>query len=96
MGRVPGQRIVRYRDGPSIRNRLFGGGGLFLVQFRGPGRICLQSMPLANLAHALVPYLPTAPGCAYRRVRGSGEGASGPLGASSAPGLPKRGGAAIM
>jgi uncharacterized protein (AIM24 family) len=47
---------------PGIRNRLFGGDGLFLVQLRGPGKVWLQSMPLPNLAHALEPYLPQAPG----------------------------------
>lgn len=43
---------------PGIRNRLFGGDGLFLVQLKGPGRVWLQSMPLANLAHSLMPYMP--------------------------------------
>ena len=41
-----------------IRNRLFGGDGMFLVQLKGPGRVWLQSMPLPTLAHALEPYLP--------------------------------------
>jgi uncharacterized protein (TIGR00266 family) len=42
---------------PGIRNILFGGDGLFLAALTGPGRVWLQSLPLANLAHALAPYL---------------------------------------
>lgn len=41
-----------------VKNILFGGEGLFLARLSGPGRIWLQSMPLANLAaavHALMP-----------------------------------------
>jgi uncharacterized protein (TIGR00266 family) len=43
---------------PGIRNILFGADGLFLVSLTGPGRVWLQSLPLANLAHALSRYLP--------------------------------------
>jgi uncharacterized protein (AIM24 family) len=46
---------------PGITNKLFGGDGLFLAALRGPGRVWLQSLPLPNLAHALVPYLPRPP-----------------------------------
>ena len=41
-----------------VRNVLFGGDGLFLAQLTGPGKVWLQSLPLPNLAHALIPYLP--------------------------------------
>ncbi len=41
-----------------IRNMLFGGDGIFLAALTGPGRIWLQSLPISNLAHALMPYLP--------------------------------------
>jgi uncharacterized protein (TIGR00266 family) len=41
-----------------IRNMLFGGDGIFLARLTGPGRVWLQSMTMANLAHALIPYLP--------------------------------------
>ncbi|GAC1616782.1 MAG: hypothetical protein NVS9B1_26380 [Candidatus Dormibacteraceae bacterium] len=47
---------------PGIRNVLFGGDGLFLVQLTGPGRVWLQSLPLPNLAHAISHYLPAAEG----------------------------------
>lgn len=36
-----------------VKNILFGGEGLFLARLGGPGRIWLQSMPLANLAAAI-------------------------------------------
>lgn len=41
-----------------ITNILFSGEGLFLATLKGPGRVWLQSMPLANLAAQLVRYLP--------------------------------------
>lgn len=47
---------------PGIRNKLFGGDGLFLVELKGPGKVWLQSLPLPNLAHALMPYLPQSSG----------------------------------
>jgi len=40
-----------------IKNIIFGGDGLFLAQLTGPGRVWLQSMTLANLAHAISQYL---------------------------------------
>ncbi|MDX1662355.1 MAG: TIGR00266 family protein [Candidatus Promineifilaceae bacterium] len=43
-----------------VRNMLFGGEGLFLATLTGPGRIWLQSMPLANLASKIAQYLPTS------------------------------------
>jgi uncharacterized protein (TIGR00266 family) len=42
-----------------ISNMLFGGEGLFLATLTGPGRVWLQSMPLANLAARLQPYMAT-------------------------------------
>ncbi|MVU83822.1 TIGR00266 family protein [Nocardia sp. ET3-3] len=49
---------------PGIRNKIFGGDGFFLVALTGPGEICLQSMPLPNLAHALLPYIGAESGSA--------------------------------
>jgi uncharacterized protein (AIM24 family) len=43
---------------PGIANKLFGGDGFHLVALTGPGRVWLQSMPLAQLAASLMPYLP--------------------------------------
>jgi len=44
---------------PGIRNKLYGGDGLFLARLRGPGEVWLQSITLAGLAHALQPYIVT-------------------------------------
>jgi len=41
-----------------IKNMLFGADGLFLARLTGPGKVFLQTMPLANLAAAVAPYLP--------------------------------------
>jgi uncharacterized protein (TIGR00266 family) len=41
-----------------VTNMFFGGDGIFLVRLTGPGRVWLQTLPLPNLAHALIPYLP--------------------------------------
>ncbi|MCA9929237.1 MAG: TIGR00266 family protein [Anaerolineales bacterium] len=40
------------------KNILFGGEGLFLATLTGPGKIWLQSLPLANLASKLMQYMP--------------------------------------
>ncbi|NLL94805.1 MAG: TIGR00266 family protein [Thermoplasmatales archaeon] len=42
-----------------FKTALFGGEGLFVTTLTGPGKIVIQSMTLANLATALIPYLPT-------------------------------------
>jgi uncharacterized protein (AIM24 family) len=59
---------------PGVANKLFGGDGYHLVALTGPGRVWLQSMPLASLAHALDPYI-------AREVAESGA-AGGLLGAA--------------
>jgi uncharacterized protein (TIGR00266 family) len=43
---------------PGIKNKFFGGDGLFLLRLTGPGKVWLQSLSLPMLAHALSPYLP--------------------------------------
>src|SRR5580700_248602 len=43
---------------PGIKNIIFGGDGLFLAALTGPGRIWLQTLPIARLAHAIERYLP--------------------------------------
>ena len=42
---------------PGIKNKLFGGDGLFLARLTGTGRVWLQSITLAALAHAIQPYI---------------------------------------
>lgn len=41
-----------------IKNMLFGGEGIFLASLTGPGKIWLQSMPIASLAAKLMKYMP--------------------------------------
>ncbi len=48
-----------------IKNIMFGADALFLARLTGPGRVFLQTMPLANLAAAIAPY-----------IGGNGEGSS--------------------
>ncbi|HEX3818828.1 MAG TPA: TIGR00266 family protein [Candidatus Sulfotelmatobacter sp.] len=43
---------------PGIKNMFFGGDGIFLAALTGPGRIWLQTLPIAKLAHAVEKYLP--------------------------------------
>jgi uncharacterized protein (TIGR00266 family) len=45
-----------------IKTILFGGEGLFLARLRGPGRVWLQTMPLANLVGQIIRYLPKSEG----------------------------------
>ncbi|MFQ6133251.1 MAG: TIGR00266 family protein [Armatimonadota bacterium] len=42
-----------------VKNILFGGEGLFLADVRGPGKVWLQSMPIANLAAKVAQYVPS-------------------------------------
>jgi uncharacterized protein (TIGR00266 family) len=44
---------------PGISNMIFGGDGIFLAALTGPGRVWLQSLPIARLAHALLEYMPS-------------------------------------
>ena len=37
---------------PGIKKMIFGGDGIFLAALTGPGRIWLQTLPIARLAHA--------------------------------------------
>ena len=42
-----------------VKNIFFGGEGIFNTVVTGPGRIWVQSMPIAQMANELIPYLPT-------------------------------------
>jgi uncharacterized protein (TIGR00266 family) len=44
---------------PGIKNKLFGGDGLFLAELTGPGRVWLQTLTVSGLAQAIQPYLPS-------------------------------------
>ena len=43
---------------PGIKNKIFGGDGIFLAALTGPGKVWLQTLPIAKLAHALAEYMP--------------------------------------
>jgi uncharacterized protein (TIGR00266 family) len=45
---------------PGIKNMIFGGDGIFLAALTGPGRVWLQTLPIARLAHQLQEYMPRA------------------------------------
>ena len=44
---------------PGVKNILFGGEGVFNTEITGPGRVLLQSMPIGQMAGALIPYIPS-------------------------------------
>lgn len=44
---------------PGMKNILFGGEGLFNTVLTGPGHIWLQSMPVAQLAGSIRPFIPS-------------------------------------
>lgn len=41
-----------------LKNIFLGGEGLFITTVTGPGKVWLQTMPLANVANALLPFMP--------------------------------------
>ena len=47
---------------PGLKNKLFGGEGLFNTVLTGPGKIWLQTMPIARVAASIIPYIPTGSG----------------------------------
>ena len=44
---------------PGLKNMVFGGEGVFNTRITGPGKIYLQSMPISQMARALLPYIPS-------------------------------------
>lgn len=58
-----------------VKNMLFGAESIFFAKLTGPGMVWLQTLPIANLAHAIAPYLPQAEG-----PQQGGGGAGGLLG----------------
>lgn len=43
---------------PGIKNMIFGGDGIFLASLTGTGKVWLQTLPIAKLAHKLMEYMP--------------------------------------
>lgn len=58
VGVIEGSVSYELTTVPGIKNKIFGGDGLFLLRLTGPGKVWLQSLSLPMLAHALEPYLP--------------------------------------
>lgn len=50
------------RQVAGIKNKFLGGEGFFNTLLTGPGRVWLQTMPVPNVAQALLPYIPTGNG----------------------------------
>lgn len=44
---------------PGMKNMFLGGEGIFNTVLTGPGKVWLQTMPIANVAMAIRPYIPT-------------------------------------
>jgi uncharacterized protein (TIGR00266 family) len=62
---------------PGIRNKIFGGEGLFFVNLRGPGTVWLQTLPFSRLADRIIAASPLAGG--KRTEEGSILGGLGDL-----------------
>jgi uncharacterized protein (TIGR00266 family) len=60
---------------PGLKNKLFGGDGLFVANLTGPGQVWLQTLTMPNLAHALEPYLAREGGSS--NVLGGGDSNAG-------------------
>lgn len=58
---------------PGIKNKLFGGEGLFYVRMTGPGRVWLQTLPFSRLADRII----SATGAGGRKGEGSVLGGLG-------------------
>ena len=63
-----------------IKNILFGADSLFLAKLTGPGKVFLQTLPLANLAGALRPYMEFEGGTKSSSSGGLGGAIGGLLG----------------
>lgn len=50
--------VKEIRSVPGVKNMLFGGEGFFNTVIHGPAKVWLQTMPICNMAGALIPYLP--------------------------------------
>ena len=49
---------MEIRTVPGIKNMMFGGEGLFNTVITGPGRVWLQTMPISNVAGAIMKVFP--------------------------------------
>lgn len=60
-GFTPGVKM-EIQQVPGLKNKFFGGEGLFNTVLTGPGRIWLQTMPISNVAMSIMPFIPTGNG----------------------------------
>ncbi len=51
---------IEVKTVPGVKNMLFGGEGIFNTVITGPGKIWLQSMPIAQMANTLRPFFPAS------------------------------------
>ena len=56
---MTGSCKIEVKTVPGVKNMLFGGEGIFNTVITGPGRVWLQSMPIAQMANTLRPYFPS-------------------------------------
>lgn len=56
---MDGSCSVDIRTVKGVKNVLLGGEGLFNTIVTGPGKVVLQTMPIPQVANALIPYIPT-------------------------------------
>ena len=45
---------------PGLKNKLFGGEGLFNTTLTGFGRVWLQTMPISGIAQSVAPFIPSS------------------------------------
>jgi uncharacterized protein (TIGR00266 family) len=64
---------------PGLKNKLFGGDGLFIANLTGPGQVWLQTLTMPNLAHALEPYLARESETSTASLGGSGGNVGGAI-----------------
>ena len=50
---------MEIRQVQGLKNKLLGGDGLFNTLLTGPGRVWLQTMPISNVANAMIEFIPT-------------------------------------
>jgi uncharacterized protein (TIGR00266 family) len=71
---------------PGLKNKIFGGDGIFVANLTGPGKVWLQTLTMPNLAHALSPYIGRE-GASTTSVMSGIGGDTGGLGGAIAGGV---------
>ena len=56
---MDGTCSIDVRSVPGLKNMVFGGEGVFNTVVTGPGRVWLQTMPMSNVAGALLKFMPS-------------------------------------